>query len=255
MTRKRVTQADVAQRAGVSQAAVSQILGGQPDEVAAFRDSTRQKVLQAAQELGYAPSMLARALRTGNLLDAALAGAAGGLTQYFYFAGRIAPLVLRRTKDLVADELPPKQEQVLRVPLAPGHRRLPSARLHDEHRVRRRLAGARPAMLADDEELRNRPVHGKAGVGMGVDQHEADRATLALDQERVAIRIPPVAEILERIGFELAVGLQFASRRPRPVLREVVDVELHEIVEDRPVRARRRLEHDRTCGPRGHDGR
>jgi len=68
MSRKRVTQADVAQRAGVSQAAVSQILGGDPAEVAAFRDSTRQRVLQAAQELGYAPSMLARALRTNRTM-------------------------------------------------------------------------------------------------------------------------------------------------------------------------------------------
>lgn len=68
MSRKRVTQADVAQRAGVSQAAVSQILGGDPAEAAAFRDSTRQRVLQAAQELGYAPSMLARALRTNRTM-------------------------------------------------------------------------------------------------------------------------------------------------------------------------------------------
>ncbi len=68
MSRKRVTQADVAQRAGVSQAAVSQILGGQPEEVAAFRDTTREKVLQAARELGYAPSLPARALRTNRTM-------------------------------------------------------------------------------------------------------------------------------------------------------------------------------------------
>lgn len=37
---------------------------------------------------------------------------------------RIAPLVLRRTKDLVADELPPKQEQVLQVSLQPRHARI-----------------------------------------------------------------------------------------------------------------------------------
>jgi hypothetical protein len=37
---------------------------------------------------------------------------------------RIGPLVLRRTKDLVADELPPKQEQVLEVPLQTKHARL-----------------------------------------------------------------------------------------------------------------------------------
>ena len=37
---------------------------------------------------------------------------------------RIRPLILRRTKELVAPELPPKQEQVLTVELAPRHRRL-----------------------------------------------------------------------------------------------------------------------------------
>ncbi|WP_149085344.1 MULTISPECIES: DEAD/DEAH box helicase [Microbacterium] len=37
---------------------------------------------------------------------------------------RIRPLVLRRTKELVAPELPPKQEQVLEVELSPGHREL-----------------------------------------------------------------------------------------------------------------------------------
>lgn len=37
---------------------------------------------------------------------------------------RIRPLVLRRTKDEVAPDLPPKQEQVLRVDLSPAHRAL-----------------------------------------------------------------------------------------------------------------------------------
>ncbi|MGQ0464047.1 MAG: DEAD/DEAH box helicase [Sporichthyaceae bacterium] len=36
---------------------------------------------------------------------------------------RIRPLVKRRTKEQVAPELPPKQEQVLEVPLEPAHRR------------------------------------------------------------------------------------------------------------------------------------
>lgn len=47
-------------------------------------------------------ALLARALRSGDRLDAGLAGAAGGLTQYFYFAGRIAPLVLGAYVLLVA---------------------------------------------------------------------------------------------------------------------------------------------------------
>ena len=37
---------------------------------------------------------------------------------------RIRPLVLRRTKELVAPELPPKQEQELHIELAPAHRAL-----------------------------------------------------------------------------------------------------------------------------------
>ncbi len=40
------------------------------------------------------------------------------------FRARTRPFVLRRTKDLVAADLPPKQEQVLEVPLGAAHRRL-----------------------------------------------------------------------------------------------------------------------------------
>lgn len=45
---------------------------------------------------------------------------------------RIAPVVLRRTKDLVATELPPKQEQVLEVALQPKHARVYQTHLQQE---------------------------------------------------------------------------------------------------------------------------
>jgi DNA-binding LacI/PurR family transcriptional regulator len=67
MTRKRVTQADVAQMAGVSQTAVSQILGNL-DRKSNFRPETRERVLQAAQELGYLPNIAARTLRTNRTM-------------------------------------------------------------------------------------------------------------------------------------------------------------------------------------------
>lgn len=67
MARKRITQADVAQRAGVSQTAVSQILGTS-GSAANFRSETRQKVLEAARELGYVPNSAARALRTNRTM-------------------------------------------------------------------------------------------------------------------------------------------------------------------------------------------
>ncbi|UOE42873.1 DEAD/DEAH box helicase [Agromyces larvae] len=58
---------------------------------------------------------------------------------------RIRPLVLRRTKEQVAPELPDKQEQVLTVELAPKHRRLYDATLQRE---RRKLLG----LLADEDD-------------------------------------------------------------------------------------------------------
>jgi superfamily II DNA or RNA helicase len=45
---------------------------------------------------------------------------------------RLAPVVLRRTKQEVAAELPPRQEQVLELELAPAHRRLYQAYLDRE---------------------------------------------------------------------------------------------------------------------------
>lgn len=56
-------------------------------------------------------ALLARALRSGNRLDAGLAGAAGGLTQYFYFAGRIVPLVLGAYVLLTALRSPRRMRQ------------------------------------------------------------------------------------------------------------------------------------------------
>lgn len=57
---------------------------------------------------------------------------------------RIRPFLLRRTKDLVAAELPPKQETVVEVALHPAHRALYERRFHRE---RQRLLG-----LLDDAE-------------------------------------------------------------------------------------------------------
>mgnify|MGYP006341956391 CR=1 FL=1 len=45
---------------------------------------------------------------------------------------RLRPFMLRRTKDLVATELPPKQEQILEIELDPGHRQLYDAFLQRE---------------------------------------------------------------------------------------------------------------------------
>lgn len=59
-----VTTHDVARRAGVSQATVSLVLGGNPR--ARVATATRERVLQAADELGYRPNLLARGLVRGR---------------------------------------------------------------------------------------------------------------------------------------------------------------------------------------------
>ncbi|MFE3036610.1 LacI family DNA-binding transcriptional regulator [Streptomyces canus] len=61
---RRVTSADVARAAGVSRATVSYVLNAVPHQKIPV--ATRQRVWEAADRLGYAPSAAARALRTGR---------------------------------------------------------------------------------------------------------------------------------------------------------------------------------------------
>lgn len=61
--RKRVTSHDVARRAGVSQATVSYVLSGRRSGQLRVSDETCQRVVAAAQELGYVPNQTARSLR------------------------------------------------------------------------------------------------------------------------------------------------------------------------------------------------
>lgn len=59
---RRVTLTDVSRAAGVGAATVSRALGDHPDVSA----STRERVREVAQRLGYRPSIAARALRSGG---------------------------------------------------------------------------------------------------------------------------------------------------------------------------------------------
>ena len=61
---RRPTSADVAHRAGVSRATVSYVLNNVPHQ--SIPDTTRQRVLSAAEELHYTPHAAARTLRAGE---------------------------------------------------------------------------------------------------------------------------------------------------------------------------------------------
>lgn len=58
---KKVTSLDVARRAGVSQSSVSRAFSKTPTE-STVSDTTRQRILKAAKELGYRPNAIARSL-------------------------------------------------------------------------------------------------------------------------------------------------------------------------------------------------
>ncbi len=62
MSSDRITSLQVARRAGVSQSAVSRVF----TQGASASKGTREKVLRAAEELGYRPNPLARAMITGK---------------------------------------------------------------------------------------------------------------------------------------------------------------------------------------------
>jgi LacI family transcriptional regulator, galactose operon repressor len=68
----RPTQVDVARLAGVSRATVSYVLNGLTKGRVPISDETRQRVLDAIEELGYEPDARAQALRSGSTKTIAL---------------------------------------------------------------------------------------------------------------------------------------------------------------------------------------
>lgn len=64
--KRRPTQSDVAKLAGVSRSTVSYVLNQQGDTPITISNETRQRVLKAVQELGYAPDPVAQMLAQGS---------------------------------------------------------------------------------------------------------------------------------------------------------------------------------------------
>jgi len=82
---KKATLLDVARRANVDPSVVSRVLNGDP--ALKIRETTRERILRTAQELGYRPNAIARSLRTAR------AGAYGLLIPDF--ANPIYSLVIK----------------------------------------------------------------------------------------------------------------------------------------------------------------
>jgi LacI family transcriptional regulator len=90
---RRPTQYDVAERAGVSQATVSQVLNS--TSAISVPEETRQRILAVVQELGYVPNLSARSLRTQKTYTIAVI--IPDITNPFY------PLFLRGMQDITEE--------------------------------------------------------------------------------------------------------------------------------------------------------
>src|SRR5947207_5238134 len=97
--KRRPTQADVARVAGVSQAMVSYILND--NAVIAVLPETRQRILDAIDQLGYVPDRRAQSLRTRKTYT--IAGIIPDITNPFYpaFQRGIQDVAERHGYDLI----------------------------------------------------------------------------------------------------------------------------------------------------------
>jgi LacI family transcriptional regulator len=107
MTNRRPTQEDVAKLAGVSQSVVSQILNKNEISVS---ENTRQRVLDAIEQLGYVPNKFAQSLRTNKTRT--IASIIPDITNPFYpaFQRGIQSVTNQKNYDLIIYDTDEKEE-------------------------------------------------------------------------------------------------------------------------------------------------
>lgn len=107
MSGRRPTQADVAKLAGVSQAVVSQVLNNNDFSIT---PNTRQRVLEAIDQLGYVPNKFAQSLRTQKTLM--IASIIPDITNPFYpaFQRGIQSVTNQKNYDLIIYDTDDKKE-------------------------------------------------------------------------------------------------------------------------------------------------
>ena len=117
---------------------------------------------------------------------------------------RIRPFLLRRTKDSVAAELPPKQEQVVEVELHPRHQRLYQTHLQRE---RQKVLG-----LIDDLERNRFTVLRSLTLlrRLSLDAALLDEANAGVPAAKVEVLLADLAEIV-REGHQALVFSQFTT--------------------------------------------
>ena len=117
---------------------------------------------------------------------------------------RIRPVLLRRTKDAVASELPPKQEQVVEVELHPRHQRLYQTHLQRE---RQKVLG-----LIEDLDANRFTVLRSLTLlrRLSLDAALLDEANAGVPAAKVEVLLADLTEIV-REGHQALVFSQFTT--------------------------------------------
>ncbi|GGO72122.1 DNA helicase [Nocardioides deserti] len=133
------------------------------------------------------------------------------------FRTRIRPFLLRRTKELVAADLPPKQEQVLDVALGAKHRKVYDAHLQRERQhilglIQEDFAANRVAIFSSLTKLRQ----------LSLDPYLVDPELDAVGSAKIDLLADHLRELAEE-GHRALVFSQFTGFLAR--VRERLDVE------------------------------
>lgn len=195
---RRVTSTDVAQAAGVSRATVSYVLNGSAGQ--SISAETRQRVLAAARDLGYAPSTAARTLRRGRsdlvlmLLPPEPLGRALAL-----MIDAASEQVEQQGLRLVAHRLPPQGGAVALVQSLAPVALILTTPLAAAELGALRASGLRVASL---HETLSDPLSPDLGIGALQVAHVA-----AAGHRRIGVAVPPAP------GYDWRVQIRLAALR------------------------------------------
>src|SRR6185437_1603640 len=126
------------------------------------------------------------------------------------------------------DRIPPECQCA---EIATRYGRLPNAGITVEDRVRDFRTDPAAAVFPHYEKLGHVPIYGKTAVRVVVNQHETREISAQPYEQRNALLVVPVRFEI-RIFRKQPVVAQFASLHVRPLFREVVDIELHQVLYD-----------------------
>ena len=249
--KKRPTQADVAQLAGVSRATVSYVINGV--EANQVSSETRDRVLAVIQELGYQPDAMAQSLRSGATHTLGLLIPDMDNPHYWHIAKGVEQETQQQDYDLMLISSALDVDRELNSIKALSRRRMDGLILIVSYfeqvraTIQRLMQQQRPLVLLNrrldhvdyvetdlgmgaGQAMHHLLAHGHRRIGFvfGVASHElANRRLTAYREALIAAGIAIDESLIAHCGTTIEAGYQAArrllSQEPRPTALMVVN--------------------------------